>query len=144
MTIRGRQGPPHWQRDRSADPSVQIPTYGVLAHSIRTSTMDTGKFEENRTQIPEDNRPFRPRADIERVEWLTRDTSVKTTATFAIEFTKPEDADEIVDEDLIWQSSKQTAHVRETVEAIHKAMDKTVQQTRPSNRSKVEGRKNAK
>ena len=41
----------------------------------------------------------------------------------------PKDADTIIDEDLTWWSSNQTAlkkHVRGTAEAIHKAVDKTV------------------
>jgi hypothetical protein len=39
---------------------VQILTFGVLAHSIRTSTIDISKLDEIRAQILQDNRPFIP------------------------------------------------------------------------------------
>ena len=83
--------------------SIQIPTYGVLAHGIRTNTMDMSKFEENKSQILQDNRPFIPRAEIRHIGWLTRDAAAKTASTITIEFTKPEDANKIIDEGLIWQ-----------------------------------------
>jgi hypothetical protein len=83
--------------------SIQIPTYGVLAHGVRTNTMDMDKFEENRSQILQDNRPFIPRAEIRHIGWLTRDAAAKTASTITIEFTKPEDANKIIDEGLIWQ-----------------------------------------
>ena len=82
---------------------VRIPTYGVIAHSIRTSTMDTTKFEETRDQILQDNRPFIPQAEIKYIGWLTRNARTKTASSIIIEFTKPEDANKIIDEGLIWQ-----------------------------------------
>jgi hypothetical protein len=65
--------------------------------------MDMDKFEENRSQILQDNRPFIPRAEIRHIGWLTRDAAAKTASTITIEFTKPEDANKIIDEGLIWQ-----------------------------------------
>lgn len=47
--------------------SIQIPIYGVLAHSIRTSTMNMDNFEDNRSQILQDNRPFIPQAEIRHI-----------------------------------------------------------------------------
>jgi hypothetical protein len=34
---------------------VQIPTFSVLAHGIRTSTIDISKLDEIRAQILQDN-----------------------------------------------------------------------------------------
>lgn len=44
--------------------TVQIPTLGVLAHDMRTNTMDMSKLDEIRAQILQDNRPFIPCAEI--------------------------------------------------------------------------------
>ncbi|EMD58204.1 hypothetical protein COCSADRAFT_351393 [Bipolaris sorokiniana ND90Pr] len=65
--------------------------------------MDMAKFEENRAQILQDNRPFIPQAEIRHIGWLTRDASAKPASTITIEFTRPEDANKIIDEGLIWQ-----------------------------------------
>jgi hypothetical protein len=98
-----RQFAEDWTHRIGTGATVRIPTYGVLAHGIRTSTMDMGRFEENRTQILQDNRPFIPQAEIRHIGWLTRDASAKPASTITIEFTKPEDANKIIDEGLIWQ-----------------------------------------
>jgi len=83
--------------------SVRNPTYGVLVHGIRTSTMDTDKFEETRDAILQDNKPFIPTADIKYIGWLTRKAPTKAMSSIIIEFTKPEDANKIIDEGLVWQ-----------------------------------------
>ncbi|OAL42831.1 hypothetical protein IQ07DRAFT_525488 [Pyrenochaeta sp. DS3sAY3a] len=98
-----RQFADDWAHRIGTGATVRIPTYGVLAHGIRTSTMDMGKFEENRAQILQDNRPFIPQAEVKHIGWLTRDASAKPASTITIEFTRPEDANKIIDEGLIWQ-----------------------------------------
>jgi predicted RNase H-like HicB family nuclease len=98
-----RQYADDWAHRIGSGTTVQIPTFGVLAHGIRTSTMDMSKLNEIRAQILQDNRPFIPRAEIRHISWLTRDASAKTSSTITIEFTKPEDANKIIDEGLIWQ-----------------------------------------
>jgi hypothetical protein len=70
--------------------TVQIPTFGVLVHGIRTSTMDMSKLDEIRAQVLQDNRPLIPRAKIRYVGWLTRDASNETAATITIELTVEE------------------------------------------------------
>ncbi|KAH4150707.1 hypothetical protein HBH70_248940 [Parastagonospora nodorum] len=55
---------------RQTGATVRIPTYSVLAHGICTSTIDIGKFEQNR---------------------LTRDASAKSASTITIKFTRLED-----------------------------------------------------
>ena len=82
---------------------VRNPTYGVLVHGIRTSTMEMDKFEEIRDNILQDNRPFIPRAEIKYVGWLTRNAVSKSASSVIIEFTKPEDANKIIDEGMVWQ-----------------------------------------
>jgi hypothetical protein len=98
-----RQFADDWAHRIGSGTTVQIPTFGVLAHGIRTSTMDMSKLDEIRAQILQDNRPFIPRAEIRHIGWLTRDATTKTATTITIEFTKPEDANKIIDEGLIWQ-----------------------------------------
>jgi hypothetical protein len=98
-----RQFADDWAHRIGSGTTVQIPTFGVLAHGIRTNTMDMSKLDEIRTQILQDNRPFIPRAEIRHIGWLTRDAAAKTATTITIEFTKPEDANKIIDEGLIWQ-----------------------------------------
>ena len=80
---------------------VRNPTYGVLAHGIRTNTMEMDKFEEIRDNILQYNRPFIPRAEIKYVGWLTRNATSKSASSVIIEFTKPEDANKIIDEGLV-------------------------------------------
>lgn len=82
---------------------VRNPTYCVLAHGIRTSTMEMDKFEEIRDNILQDNRPFIQRAEIKYVGWLTRNAVSKSASSVIIDFTKPEDANKIIDEGLVWQ-----------------------------------------
>jgi hypothetical protein len=82
---------------------VRNSTYGILAHGIRTSTMEMDKFEENRDNILQDNRPFIPRAEIKYVGWPTRDATSNSASSVIIEFTKPEDANRLIDEGLVWQ-----------------------------------------
>jgi hypothetical protein len=83
--------------------SIRITTYGIIAHSIRTSTMDMERFEETRDQLLLDNKPFIPQAEIKYIGWLTRNAPTKAFSSITIEFSKPEDANKIIDEGLIWQ-----------------------------------------
>lgn len=83
--------------------NIQLPTYGVLAHGIRTSTLDMEKFDEIKAELLHDNRPFIPNADIKYIGWLSRAARTKTASTIIVEFTSPEDANKIIDEGLIWQ-----------------------------------------
>lgn len=70
-----RQFADDWAHRIGSGTTVQIPTFGVMAHGIRTRTMDTSKFDRNRARILQDNRPFIPRAEIRHIRWLTRDAT---------------------------------------------------------------------
>jgi hypothetical protein len=83
--------------------TIRLPTYGILAHGIRTSTMDTEKFEEIKAILLHDNRPFIPNADITYIGWLSRASLTKSASTIIVELSSPEDANKIIDEGLIWQ-----------------------------------------
>jgi len=83
--------------------SIWLPTYGILAHGIRTSSMNMEKFDEIKAELLHDNRPFIPNADIKYIGWLSRAASTKSASTIIVEFTNPEDANKIIDEGLIWQ-----------------------------------------
>ena len=56
-----------------------------------------------RDQLRLDNKPFIPQAEIKYVGWLTRSAHTKAASSIVIEFSKPEDANKIIDEGLIWQ-----------------------------------------
>ncbi|KAL5371775.1 hypothetical protein DPSP01_014018, partial [Paraphaeosphaeria sporulosa] len=92
-----------WVDRIGAQAMVRIPTYGTIVHGIRTSTLDMDKFEENKAQILQDNKPFIPQAEIKHIGWLTRDAPTKAASSIIIEFTKAEDANKIIDEGLVWQ-----------------------------------------
>jgi len=55
-----RQSADGWAHCIGSGTIVQIPTFGVLAHGIRTGMMDVNKFKGNRARIFQDNRPFTP------------------------------------------------------------------------------------
>ncbi|RFN51417.1 gag-like protein [Fusarium flagelliforme] len=98
-----RQFAEDWEHRLGIGASVRIPTYGVLVHGIRTSSMDVGRFEDTRDNILQENRPFIPNAGIKYIGWLTRTVATKSASSVIIEFTKPQDANKIIDEGLIWQ-----------------------------------------
>jgi hypothetical protein len=83
--------------------SVRTHTYGVLVHGIRTRTMNIERFEEVRAEILQANKAFLPTADIKYIGWLTRKRPDKTMSSIVIEFTKPEDANKIIKEGLVWE-----------------------------------------
>ncbi|KAG7419730.1 hypothetical protein Forpe1208_v003605 [Fusarium oxysporum f. sp. rapae] len=98
-----RQFAEDWEHRLGIGASVRIPTYGVLVHGIRTSSMDVERFEDMRDNILQENRPFIPNAGIKYIGWLTRTSATKSASSVIIEFTKPQDANKIIDEGLIWQ-----------------------------------------
>ena len=83
--------------------SVRSPTYGVIVHGVRTSSMDMDKFESIRDSILADNRPFIPAANTRYIGWLTRSAPSKAASSMIIEFSRPEDANKIIDEGMVWQ-----------------------------------------
>ncbi|KAL5396857.1 hypothetical protein PMIN03_012934, partial [Paraphaeosphaeria minitans] len=93
----------NWVHRISVQATVRIPTYGVIVHGIRTSTLNMDKFEENRTQILQNNKPFIPQAKIKHIRWLTRNAPTKAASSITIEFTKAEDTNKIIDKGLVWQ-----------------------------------------
>jgi hypothetical protein len=96
-----RQFADDWAHRIGGGTAVRIPVFGVLFHGIRTSTIDMSKLDNIRAL--QDNWPFIPRAEIRHIGWLTREAATKTATTITIEFTKPEDANKIIDEGLVWQ-----------------------------------------
>ena len=59
--------------------TARIPTYGILAHGIRTSTVDMDKFEENRSQILQEKQTIHPagRNQIYRIANEKRDHQIR-------------------------------------------------------------------
>ncbi|KAM6506348.1 hypothetical protein FSOLCH5_013335 [Fusarium solani] len=47
-----------WEHRLGQRASVRIPTYGVLAHGIRISSMHMEKFEDNTRSLLQENKPF--------------------------------------------------------------------------------------
>ncbi|KAK0260720.1 hypothetical protein LTR35_017949 [Friedmanniomyces endolithicus] len=87
-----------WAHRIGAGATVRNPTYGVLAHGARTSTIIMDKFEEVRDNILQNNRPFIPKAEIKNIGWLTRTALSKSASSVIIEFTRSEDANKIIEE----------------------------------------------
>ncbi|KAF5669921.1 hypothetical protein FDENT_11387 [Fusarium denticulatum] len=98
-----RQFAEDWEQRIGNGATVRIPTYGVLVHGVRTSSMDMDNFELIRDGILQDNKPFIPTAEIKYIGWLTRASSAKSASSAVVEFTRPEDANKVIDEGLIWQ-----------------------------------------
>ncbi|KAH6976507.1 hypothetical protein BKA56DRAFT_688277 [Ilyonectria sp. MPI-CAGE-AT-0026] len=99
-----RQFAEDWEHRIGNCATVCIPTYGVLAHGVRTSSMDMDNFEFIRDGLLQDNKPFIPTAEIKYIGWLTKSSSTKSASSIIVEFTKPEDANRVIDEGFIWQS----------------------------------------
>ncbi|KAM5350889.1 hypothetical protein ACJZ2D_017140 [Fusarium nematophilum] len=59
-----RQFAEDWEHRVGNGATVRIPTYGVLAHGVRTSSMDMDNFEFIRDGLLQDNKPFIPTAEI--------------------------------------------------------------------------------
>ncbi|KAK2005382.1 hypothetical protein LZ32DRAFT_194398, partial [Colletotrichum eremochloae] len=57
-----RQFAEDWESRIGNRATVRIPTYGVLAHGIRTSSMDMERFNEIRDDLMQDNKAFIPTA----------------------------------------------------------------------------------
>jgi hypothetical protein len=72
-----------------------ITTYGIVAHSTRTSTMDMDGFEETRDQMPLDNKPFVPQAGIKYAGKLTRNAPARAASSVVIGCSKLEDTNSI-------------------------------------------------
>ncbi|PVH72624.1 hypothetical protein DL98DRAFT_595844 [Cadophora sp. DSE1049] len=68
--------------------SVRVPTYGIIAHGIRTRSMDMAKFEEIKEELLLDNKPFIPLADIKYIGWLSRSATTKSASSIIIEFVR--------------------------------------------------------
>jgi hypothetical protein len=83
--------------------TARIPTYGVLAHGICTSTIDMYKIEDNTSHILQDNTPFIPRAEIRYIGWPNGASRTRSISTIIIEFTRLEDTNKIIDEGPVWQ-----------------------------------------
>jgi len=83
--------------------SIRVLTYGIIAHGIRTGSMDMEKFEGIKNEILQDNKPFIPLANIKYIGWLSRTAPTKSASSIIVEFTRLEDANKIIDEGLIWQ-----------------------------------------
>ena len=98
-----RQFAEDWEHRIGNGATVRILTYGVLAHGIRTSSMDMERFDELRAGLLQDNKPFIPNADIKYIGWLTKSSASKSASSVIVEFARAEDANRIIDEGLVWQ-----------------------------------------
>lgn len=65
--------------------------------------MDMDKFDEIKAEMLRDNRAFIPDADIIYIGWLSRAANTKSALTIIVDSIRPEDANKIIDEGLIWQ-----------------------------------------
>jgi hypothetical protein len=74
--------------------------------------MDLEKFDDITENILQENGPFLPDADIKYVGWLTRKAPAKAMSSIIVDFSKPEDANKIIDE---WLSLAERALSKRTI-----------------------------
>jgi hypothetical protein len=98
-----RQFAGEWEHHLGNNATVRIPTYGILAHGIRTRSMNMDEFDQWREELLQDNKPFIPKAEIKHIDWLTRSAHTKSASTIVVEFSEAEGANKVIDEGLIWQ-----------------------------------------
>ncbi|KAK9778918.1 hypothetical protein SCAR479_04154 [Seiridium cardinale] len=98
-----RQFAEDWESHIGNGAVVRIPTYGVLAHGIRTSSMNMDRFREIKDDLLQDNKAFVLTADIKYVGWLTQSASKKEASSVVVELSRAEDANKLIDEGLIWK-----------------------------------------
>ncbi|KIV98467.1 uncharacterized protein PV09_09720 [Verruconis gallopava] len=98
-----RQSAQEWVPRIGNGMSIRRQTYGVLVHSVYTKDVDMDRLDEINAAILSENKPFIPTAEIKYIGWLSRKAQTKRMSTLVIEFTKPEDANKIIDEGLTWQ-----------------------------------------
>jgi hypothetical protein len=77
--------------------SIRVPTYGIIAHGIRTKSIGMARFEEVKPELLQGNKPFIPVADIKYIGWLSKSAPTKSASSIIVEFTRPEDANKIID-----------------------------------------------
>lgn len=58
------------------------------------------KFDEIKAELLHDNGPFIPMRTLKYIGWLSRSALTKPASSIIIEFTNPEDANNIIDEGL--------------------------------------------
>ncbi|OAQ61321.1 reverse transcriptase [Purpureocillium lilacinum] len=83
-----RQFAEDWEHRIGNGATVRIVTYGVLAHGIRTSSMDMDHFDEVKGGILQDNKPFIPNAEIKYIGWLTRSSPSKSASSYNVRKSK--------------------------------------------------------
>ena len=98
-----RQFAEDWEHRIGSGATVRIPAYGVLAHGIRTSSIDMERSYELREGLLQHNKPFIPNAEIKYIGWLTKSSASKSASSVIVEFARAEDANRIIDEGLVWQ-----------------------------------------
>jgi hypothetical protein len=62
-----RQFANDWAPRIGKSASIRTLTYGVIAHGVRTSSMDIKKFDQIKTEILQDNKPFILTTDIKYI-----------------------------------------------------------------------------
>ncbi|KIV98862.1 uncharacterized protein PV09_09388 [Verruconis gallopava] len=87
--------------------------------------MNMEKPDEIKGAILQDHRPFTLEAEIKYVGWLTCKTPDKTMSSIIIEFTRPEDANKIIDEGLGWKSKASDEHFKKQRHNADKTDEKT-------------------
>ncbi|KAK7414308.1 hypothetical protein QQX98_006825 [Neonectria punicea] len=81
-----------------------------------------GSFADLQVELLRDNKPFIPTAEIKHMSWLTRSSANKSASSVIVEFLKAEDANKIIDEELIWQGEEPSARQRQHAATARKSM----------------------
>ncbi|KMU79493.1 hypothetical protein CISG_01911 [Coccidioides immitis RMSCC 3703] len=100
-----------WVSSLGEHAEVIVPTYGVIAHGISTSTINVKDQKATIQQILADNYTVIPKADISFVGWLTRESPNKRASSIVVEFTDPEMANAIIYAGMVWDGQIHTCQL---------------------------------
>ncbi|TWU70342.1 hypothetical protein ED733_000071, partial [Metarhizium rileyi] len=81
---------------------VIVPTYGVIVHSISTSSINIKDQKATIQQMLADNYTVIPDVKISYIGWLTKEAASKRASSIVVEFTEPEMANAIIYAGMAW------------------------------------------
>jgi hypothetical protein len=91
-----------WLESLAENAEVIVPTYGVIAHGISTSSINVTDRNATIQQILADNYTVIPYAKVSYVGWLTKEATLKRASSIVVEFTDPEMANAIIYAGMAW------------------------------------------
>ncbi|OAQ57918.1 hypothetical protein VFPPC_11807 [Pochonia chlamydosporia 170] len=92
-----------WVQGLGENAELIVPTFGVIAHGIPTSTINLKDQKATIQQMLADNYTVIPNAQISYIGWLTKESTLKRASSIVVEFTEPEMANAIIYAGMAWE-----------------------------------------